>query len=66
MVTQLFAREVLPLLASGVLAPHIHQVFAMDAIADAHRLLESNATIGKVAIDVSGADDLQDEGSRAT
>lgn len=49
-VTEAFARDVVPLLDRGVVAPVIEQVFALDRIRDAHALLESNATFGKVVV----------------
>lgn len=49
-VTEAFARDVVPLLERGVVAPVIEQVFALDRIRDAHALLESNATFGKVVV----------------
>jgi putative PIG3 family NAD(P)H quinone oxidoreductase len=51
-LTQQFTREVLPWFERGVCRPVIDRRFTLDAIADAHRLLESNATFGKVVIDV--------------
>lgn len=51
-VTQAFASEVVPLLARGVLRPVIDSRFPLDAIADAHRRLESNETTGKVVIEL--------------
>ena len=51
-VTQAFASEVVPLLARGVLRPVIDSRFRLDEIADAHRRLESNETIGKVVIEL--------------
>jgi putative PIG3 family NAD(P)H quinone oxidoreductase len=55
-VTQRFSREVMPLLASGRLAMRIHETFELDAIGDAHRLMESNRSIGKIAINVFADD----------
>jgi NADPH2:quinone reductase len=49
-VATAFSREVLPLLASGALVPTIDSVFPLDAIADAHRRMESNDTFGKVVV----------------
>lgn len=49
-VTQAFSREVLPWLASGQLTMRVDATFPLEQIADAHALLESNRTIGKVAI----------------
>lgn len=51
-VTQLFAREVVPLLASGVLRPNIDSRFPMADIRKAHERLESNQTFGKVVIEI--------------
>ncbi|HEY6250478.1 MAG TPA: NAD(P)H-quinone oxidoreductase [Candidatus Angelobacter sp.] len=51
-VTQAFAREVVPLLASGVLRPNIDSKFAMADIRKAHERLESNQTFGKVVIEI--------------
>jgi NADPH2:quinone reductase len=50
--TQAFASEVVPLLARGVLRPVIDSKFPLDAIADAHRRLESNESVGKVVIEI--------------
>jgi putative PIG3 family NAD(P)H quinone oxidoreductase len=51
-VTQAFAAEVVPLLAAGVLRPTIDSKFPMEEIADAHRRLESNESVGKVVIEI--------------
>lgn len=48
--TAAFARDVLPLLAAGQVRPVVDQVFPLDRIAEAHALLESNATFGKVVL----------------
>jgi len=53
LATQRFAREVLPLFADGTLHPVIDRRFPMEAIADAHRHMESNANIGKILVDVT-------------
>ena len=45
-----FAREVVPLLARGTIHPVIDRVFPLEQIAEAHTLVESNTTIGKVVI----------------
>ena len=52
-VTQQFAREVLPLIAAGVMGPIIDSRYPLDDIADAHRRMESNANAGKLVIDVA-------------
>jgi putative PIG3 family NAD(P)H quinone oxidoreductase len=49
-VTQSFASEVVPLLASGTLRTVIDSVFPMAEIAKAHARLESNETFGKVVV----------------
>lgn len=51
-VTQAFASEVVPLLASGVLRPTIDTTFPLEEIAEAHRRLESNESVGKVVIEI--------------
>lgn len=51
-VTAAFASEVVPLLASGVLRPSIDSRFKLEDIAQAHARLESNATVGKVIIEI--------------
>ena len=47
-----FEREVVPLLARGIVRPVIDRVFPLGEIAEAHRYLESNASFGKVGIAV--------------
>ena len=49
-VTQSFAAEVVPLLASGVLKANIDSQFKMEDIGKAHQRLESNETLGKVVV----------------
>jgi NADPH:quinone reductase-like Zn-dependent oxidoreductase len=49
-VTQKFAAEVVPLLASGVLRPNIDSTFPLTEIGKAHERLESNETFGKVVV----------------
>jgi NADPH2:quinone reductase len=51
-VTQRFAREVLPWFERGVCRPVIDRRFPLDDIAEAHRVLEANANVGKIAVDV--------------
>ena len=51
-VTRSFDREVVPLLASGVLRANIDSKFSMDDIQKAHQRLESNETFGKVVIEI--------------
>lgn len=42
--------KVWPLLAQGKIKPVIHTVFKLDQASDAHRLMESNAHIGKLLL----------------
>lgn len=51
-VTEAFARNVVPLLASGALHAVIDSRFPLAGIVAAHRRLQGNETFGKVAIDV--------------
>lgn len=50
LLTQRFTREVLPLFEDGRLQPVVEAVFPFDRIAEAHRLLESNRTFGKIVL----------------
>jgi NADPH2:quinone reductase len=50
--TARFEREVVPLLATGKVRPAIDSVFSLDQIADAHRRMESNESVGKVVVRV--------------
>ncbi len=52
-LTAAFTTTVLPLLASGALRPVIDRVFALDEIAAAHGFLESNASFGKVVLNLA-------------
>lgn len=45
-----FASRTVPLLANGTVQPVIDRVFPLDEIAEAHRVVESNATVGKVVL----------------
>ena len=51
-ISQRFGEEILPLFDAGELHPVIDRRFPLDAIAEAHRYMESNANIGKVLIDL--------------
>lgn len=50
---QRFASEMIPLFESGALRPVIDSRYPFEQIADAHRHMESNASIGKILIDLS-------------
>jgi NADPH:quinone reductase-like Zn-dependent oxidoreductase len=52
-VTEAFDRDVTPLLETGVVRPVIDAIFPLAHIAAAHRAMESNATFGKVVIDLT-------------
>ena len=45
--------KVWPVLAAGRCGPVIHQVYPLDQAADAHRLMESSAHIGKIMLRVA-------------
>ncbi len=51
-VAEAFARDIVPRVASGALRPTIDSVYPLQRLAEAHRRLESNATVGKVVIEV--------------
>ncbi len=51
-VAEALRQEVWPLLDAGSLAPVIHSTFPLAQAADAHRLMESSAHIGKVMLTV--------------
>lgn len=57
-VTRRFEAEVVPLFASGVLRAVVDRVFDLADIAEAHALLESNATFGKVVLRIAGDAEL--------
>jgi NADPH:quinone reductase-like Zn-dependent oxidoreductase len=49
--TAAFARDVLPLIEHGAVRPVIDCVLPLDRIRNAHELLESNRTFGKVVLE---------------
>ena len=49
--TAAFARDVLPLLEHGQVRPVIDRVLPLERIREAHELLESNRTFGKVVLE---------------
>jgi putative PIG3 family NAD(P)H quinone oxidoreductase len=49
-VTEAFARDVVPLLERGVVKPVVDRVFSLDQIREAHVLMESNETFGKIVL----------------
>ncbi|MGB7922119.1 MAG: zinc-binding dehydrogenase, partial [Pyrinomonadaceae bacterium] len=52
--TRRFAVSVVPLLARGVVRPVIDKVYAITEVRDAHQRLESNESLGKVVLMISG------------
>jgi putative PIG3 family NAD(P)H quinone oxidoreductase len=55
--TAAFARDVLPLLQAGTVKPVIDRVMRLAQIREAHALLESNRTFGKVVLRMDDAGD---------
>ncbi len=51
-ISRRFAAEVLPLFTSGALRPVIDRRFPLDQAADAHRVMEADANVGKLLLDV--------------
>lgn len=51
--TARFEREIVPLIAGGRLKPVVDSVFPLDRIADAHRRMESNESVGKIVVTVT-------------
>ncbi len=49
-VTRCFATSVLPLLANGKVKPVIDQVYALEKIAEAHKVMEENRNFGKLIV----------------
>jgi NADPH2:quinone reductase len=49
-VTRRFATHVLPLLASGKVRPIIEQAYAMEEVAEAHRVMGENRNFGKLIV----------------
>jgi putative PIG3 family NAD(P)H quinone oxidoreductase len=50
--TRRFTEEVVPLLASGMIKPNVDKIFKAEEISAAHEYLESNASFGKVVIEI--------------
>lgn len=49
-----FARDVLPLLAAGTVRPVVHATLPLQRVVEAHRLMESNANVGKIVVEIDG------------
>ena len=52
-ISRRFADEVLPLFTDGVLRPVIDRRFPLDDVAEAHRVMEADANVGKLLLDVT-------------
>ena len=52
-LTQQFAKQMLPLFTQGRLKPVIDRSFDLEAVAEAHRYMESNSNFGKILLKVS-------------
>ena len=51
-ISRRFADEVLPLFTDGVLRPVIDRRFPLGDVAEAHRMMEADANVGKILLDV--------------
>jgi putative PIG3 family NAD(P)H quinone oxidoreductase len=51
-ICQRFAAEVVPLLAAGAIRPVIDRRYRLDDAAEAHRVMEADANVGKILLDV--------------
>lgn len=51
--TRRFAASVLPLVSRGAIRPVIDRVYRVDEIRDAHKRMESNASVGKIVLTFS-------------
>jgi len=51
-VAQAFERDVMPRLRRGELRPNVDSIFPLAGVRDAHRRMESNASFGKVVIEL--------------
>lgn len=52
-LAQCVSKHLLPLIAAGSITPTIHQALPLADAAEAHRILEANANIGKVLLQVA-------------
>jgi len=52
-ITRRFAAEILPLFDVGSVVPVIDRRFPLEAIVDAHVVMEANENVGKIIIDVA-------------
>ncbi len=49
-LTREFSARMIPLFESGRLKPIVDRVLSFDQVAEAHRVMESNATLGKIVL----------------
>lgn len=56
-LVQGFAERMMPAFQQGRLRPVVDRVFPADALPDAHRYLQGNLPVGKVIVDVGGAEE---------
>jgi NADPH:quinone reductase-like Zn-dependent oxidoreductase len=52
-LTASFGSKVVPLLAQGVVRPIVDRVFPLHEIAAAHAYMESNASVGKIVLQMA-------------
>lgn len=52
-LAQCISKHLLPLIAAGKIAPIVYHTVPLAQAADAHRILEANANIGKVLLEVA-------------
>ncbi len=52
-LAQCISKHLLPLIAAGKISPIVYQTVPLVQAADAHRILEANANIGKVLLEVA-------------
>lgn len=51
-ISRRFVAEVVPLFGTGALKPVIDRRFALENVAEAHRVMEADANIGKLLLDI--------------
>lgn len=52
-ITRAFVRESLPALAEGRLRPVVDRTFALEDVAEAHRVMEKNENFGKLVLQIA-------------
>jgi NADPH:quinone reductase-like Zn-dependent oxidoreductase len=51
-VAQVLSKNLVPLIEQGKIKPVIDKVFPLEQMGDAHALLESNSTFGKIVVTI--------------